>query len=296
MRKRTTINSELSFRGVGLHTGRFCRVLLSPAAAGTGLVFGNLGRPVFLASVDNVCATNLCTVLGDSPDNKIMTVEHLLAALFGLGVDDLMVVVEGGEIPILDGSAMPFVEKIRACGLKQLPAACQTYGVCQPLRYQQGNSCIELTPADSLSFDCRISFDNAVIGTQEVSFRYGQDDFALVAQARTFCRLVDVSAMRGQGLARGGSLHNAVVVSDTEIINPEGLRGEREFAYHKLLDFCGDLALLGRAVTGKFVLSQPGHDVNTAFVRQLHRDAALHLHRLDQFSLPYCPVVAAVRV
>ena len=293
MNKRTTINSELSFSGIGLHTGRHCRVVLSPVVAGTGIVLRNMDRPVLRASVDNVLATNLCTVLGDSPVNKIMTVEHLLAALFGLGIDDLMITVEGGEIPILDGSALPFVEKLRACGLRQLPMMREHYGVRQPLRYQQGNSYIELAPADSLSFHCRISFDNAVIGTQEVSFRYGQDDFAGISQARTFCRLTDVASMRSKGLARGGSLHNAVVVNDTEIINPEGLRVEREFARHKLLDFFGDLALLGRCVIGKFTLSQPGHDVNTAFVRQLHRDATLHLCALGQPSLPYYPVAVA---
>ena len=293
MNKRTTINSELTFSGVGLHTGQQCRVVLCPAPAGTGIVLRNSQCPALLASVDNVLATNLCTVLGDAPDNKIMTVEHLLAALFGLGIDDLMIAVEGGEIPILDGSALPFVDKIRACGLRQLPAVRQHYGVRQPLRYQQGNSCIELTPADSLSFHCQISFDNPVIGTQEVSFRYGHDDFSTLSQARTFCRLTDVATMRSKGLARGGSLHNAVVVSDSEIINPEGLRIEREFARHKLLDFFGDLALLGRCVIGKFTLCQPGHDVNTAFVKQLHRNASLHLCELDHFRMPYYSVAAA---
>ncbi len=296
MSKQTTINSEISFSGTGLHTGQQCRVVLSPAAAHTGIVLRNMdhpNQPIFRASVEHVLSTNLCTVLGDSSDNKIITVEHLLAALFGLGIDNLLIAVEGGEIPILDGSALPFVDKIRACGIRQLPDMRKCYGVQQPLCYQQGNSCIELTPAENLSFHCRISFDNAVIGTQEVSFRYGRDDFMDICQARTFCCLTDVAAMRSRGLARGGSLRNAVVVNEREIINPEGLRIECEFARHKLLDFLGDLSLLGFYVTGKFTLSQPGHDVNTAFVHQLYRNTTCHLYELDQPSLFYYPVAAA---
>ena len=298
MSKQATINSEISFSGTGLHTGQPCRVVLSPAAAHTGIVLRNMhhpNQPIFRASVEHVLSTHLCTVLGDAADNKIMTVEHLLAALFGLGIDNLLIAVEGGEIPILDGSALPFVDKIRACGLRPLPDLRKSYEVRQPLFYQQGNSCIELTPAESLSFHCRISFDNAVIGTQEVSFRYGQDDFTDICQARTFCRLTEVAAMRRRGLARGGSLQNAVVVNEHQIINPEGLRIEHEFARHKLLDFLGDLSLLGLAVTGKFTLSQPGHDVNTAFVQQLSRNLTCHLHERDQPSLLYYPV-AAVQV
>lgn len=299
MSKQTTINSEVSFSGIGLHTGQRCRVTLSPAAAHTGIVLRNLDhphQPLLRASVEHVLATNLCTVLGDSADNKIMTVEHLLAALYGLGIDNLLIAVENGEIPILDGSALPFVDKIRACGIRPLPEVRKCYGVRQPLRYQQGYSSIELTPAERPSFHCRISFDDAVIGTQEVSFRYGQDDFMDICRARTFCRITDVAAMRSRGLARGGSLQNAVVVNEREIINPEGLRIEREFARHKLLDFLGDLSLLGTPVTGKFTLSQPGHDVNTAFVQQLYRNIALHLYELAQPSLPYYPAVAAIQV
>ena len=295
MNKHTTINSELSFSGTGLHTGQQCRVVLSPAASPTGIVLHNLDRadqPIFRASIEHVLSTTLCTVLGTSADNKIMTVEHLLAALYGLGIDNLLIAVEGGEIPILDGSALPFVDKIRACGLRQLPDTRPRYGVRQPLLYRQGNSSIELTPADSLSFHCRISFDNAVIGTQEVDYCYGQHDFMDICQARTFCRLADVAVMRSKGLARGGSLHNAVVVNDSEVINPEGLRIEREFARHKLLDFMGDLSLLGLPITGKFTLSQPGHDVNTAFVQQLYRNMPSHLYALNQPSPPYYQVAA----
>ncbi len=295
MTKQTTINGEISFSGMGLHTGQQCHVVLSPASAHTGIVLRNLDRPdqpTFRADVEHVLSTNLCTALGGSAGNEIMTVEHLLAALFGLGIDNLLIEVGGGEIPILDGSALPFVDKIHACGLRALPEARKGYGVRRPLRYQQGNSSIELAPAESLSFHCRISFDNAVIGTQEVSFRYGLDDFMDICQARTFCRLTDVAAMRSRGLARGGSLQNAVVVNECEIINPEGLRVEREFARHKLLDFLGDLSLLGIFVTGEFTLSQPGHDVNTAFVQQLYRNTTSHLHELPQTSLPYYPVAA----
>ena len=291
--KQTTINSEISFSGTGLHTGRSCRVVLSPASAHTGIVLRNLdcANPrSFRAGPEHVRATSLCTVLGDAADNSIMTVEHLLAGLFGLGIDNLLLAVDGGEIPVLDGSALPFVEKIRACGVRQLSEPRKHYGVQQALLYQQGNSRIELTPADSLSFHCRISFDNAVIGTQEVSFCYGQDDFMDICQARTFCRLADVAAMRSRGFAKGGSLQNALVVNDNEIVNPEGLRIEREFARHKLLDFLGDLSLLGRVVLGKFTLTQPGHEVNTGFVQRLCRDAATHLYELEQPSLPYYPV------
>ena len=293
MNKQTTIDSEISFSGAGLHTGRDCRVVLSPAAAGTGIVLRDMDcaeRMAFRVSPDYVCATNLCTVLGVGTHSKIMTVEHLLAALFGLAIDNLLIMVEGGEIPILDGSALPFVEKIRACGIRQLAGARKYYGVRQSLAVRRGQSVIELSPASSLSFHCQISFANAVIGTQEVSFRYGQDDFMSICQARTFCRLTDVAAMRSKGLARGGSLQNAIVVNEREVINPEGLRIEREFVRHKLLDFFGDLSLLGRSVLGKFTLVQPGHDINTAFVQQLFDAAESYLYELDQPSLPYYPV------
>lgn len=290
MHKQTTINDELSFSGIGLHTGHRCRVVLSPAAAHTGIVLQNMDlatQPTFPANSDNLYATNLCTALGVSADNRILTVEHLLAALFGLGIDNLLIAVEGSEIPILDGSALPFVEKLLACGLRHLSAERKLYGVKRALNYRQGNSCIELTPADSLSFHCRIRFDNAVIGEQEVTFRHGQDDFTSICQARTFCRLADVAAMRSKGLARGGSLHNAVVVGDDKVINPEGLRVENEFARHKLLDFLGDLSLLTLPLTGQFTLVQPGHEVNTAFVKRLLRDAATHLYEHDTANLPY---------
>jgi len=280
---RRTLKAAIDCMGVGLHSGANVRLRLVPAAAGTGIVFRRTDLGVDVpARYDMVSDTTLCTVLSlpGRPETRIGTVEHLMAALAASQVDDLLVEVSGPEVPVLDGSAAPFLFLIESAGVVEHGGARETIEILQPVRVERGEAFAELRPnhgphETGMELSLAIDFAAAAIGRQAYTMHLTPEAFAAnLARARTFTQAAEVEALRAAGLARGGSLANAVVVDGAAILNPEGLRFEDEFVRHKMLDVIGDLALAGAAIAGRFVGSRTGHALNNQLLRALFADAA----------------------
>ena len=274
-----TLKSSIDCVGTGLHSGRRTRLVLHPAPSGTGIVFrrSDLGRDI-PARFDHVVDTRLCTVLGlpDDPAARIGTVEHVLAALAGAGVHNAVLEVDGPEVPILDGSAEDFLFLIDCAGLVEQDERADCIEVCRRVRVTDGDAFAELRPAAfGLDLALSIAFDAAAIGRQALTLRLSPESFRTeLARARTFTLLREVEAMRAAGLARGGSLDNAVVVDGARVLNPAGLRMADEFVRHKLLDVVGDLALAGAPLRGRFVAHRSGHALNNRLLHALFADSA----------------------
>jgi len=274
-----TLSSKVVFTGKGLHSGRVVRLEVLPAPAHSGIVFRRVDteQPVsILAHIDNVSSTQLSTTIGQGA-HQIGTIEHLMAAFYGMGIDNAIVNVDAPELPILDGSSRMFVNEFLRVGLRRYPVQKRLLIVKKRFEYRDGDKVIKIEPAKSLRFRCAIDFSGSVIGQQSIDFAYSPDSFLTVADARTFCHLREVNAMRQAGLALGGSLENAVVVGDEGVINEEGLRGDNEFVRHKLLDCIGDLALLGAPLVGLVSVTKPGHALHVSFMRELEKVKHQHL-------------------
>lgn len=274
MEYQTTLRSTVTLKGVGLHSGQPAVLRILPAPAHSGIRFCRTdleGSPEIQAHYEQVSNTQLATTLGRGPAT-ISTVEHLLAALSGLGVDNALLEVDGPEVPILDGSAGPFCLAILQVGL-------ETQDKFRPelvlkrkveVKVNEKWACIE--PCDRLEIYCTIDWDHPSIGFQEFKYLEGETPFGDLAGARTFGFLRDVEALKRMGLARGGSLDNAVVLDETSVLNPGGLRFPNEFARHKVLDALGDFKLAGVAMRGKVRLHRAGHDLHAQLLHEIFKD------------------------
>ena len=250
---------------------------MKPAAAGTGIVFErtdlNNGGRRFPARFDMVSDTFLCTVLRNASGATLSTVEHVMAALAGCGVDNALIEVDGPELPIMDGSSKAFVSLIERAGVETLAAPRRRIRVLRAVEVREGESVARIAPSESRSFRCEIVFDNPRISRQSALFDLDRETFESdVARARTFGLMEEVESLRARGLALGGSLDNAVVVSGDKVLNEDGLRYENEFARHKVLDAIGDLALAGAPVLGAFEGYRSGHALNNRLLRALFAD------------------------
>ena len=274
-----TLKAPIDCVGTGLHSGQHVRLELQPAPPGTGLLFrrADLGRDI-PARFDHVLDTRLCTVLGlpDDPAVRVGTVEHVLAALAGAGIHNAVVQVDGPEVPILDGSAESFLFLIDCAGVVEQSELVNAIEVMRPVRVADGDAFAELRPAAfGLDMALSIDFDAAAIGRQALTLRLTPESFrAELARARTFTLAGEVERLRAVGLARGGSLDNAVVVDGARVLNPGGLRMADEFVRHKLLDAVGDMALAGAPLRARFVAHRSGHALNNRLLRALFADAA----------------------
>ncbi len=272
-----TVAKRVSCTGVGLHSGKPATLTLAPASADSGITFVRMDLGVEIpAKNDLVVDTMLSTsvALGSA---RVSTVEHVLAALSGMGIDNCRVEVDGPEIPIVDGSAAPFVCLLQEAGVQQLRAGRRYLVVDQAVEIRDGDKLARLEPADGFVVDFTADFDHPLVTNQ--SFRVLLSDRAFereVARARTFCFRRDIERMQAAGLAKGGSLDNAIVIDEFSILNPEGLRFPDEFARHKVLDAIGDLALLGMPVVGALTAVKSGHALNQALVRKVLADPACH--------------------
>ena len=276
-----TLKSPIGCVGIGLHSGLQCRLTLRPAEPGTGLVFRrtDLSPPLDIpARCDHVADTRLCTVLArpDAPHHRVGTVEHLLAALAAAGVDNAVLEVDGPEVPILDGSAASFLFLIDCAGLARQDAPAAEIEVLRPVRVQEGAAFAELRPgASGLDLAVSIAFEAAAIGRQSLRLRLSPQAFrGQLARARTFALAGDVDRLRQAGLARGGSLQNAIVVDGHRVLNPGGLHMPDEFVRHKMLDVVGDLALAGAPLRGRFIGHCSGHTLNNRLLRALFEERA----------------------
>jgi UDP-3-O-[3-hydroxymyristoyl] N-acetylglucosamine deacetylase len=274
-----TLKSRIPCVGVGVHSGRRVSVTLLPALAGHGIVFRRIDlRRDIPATFDRVVDTKLCTTIGEG-SARVSTIEHLMAALAGAGVDNALVELDGPEVPIMDGSAAPFSFLLECAGIVSLNTPRRVIEIRRPVRVTEGKAWAELRPfADplarypipTLDLEVSIDFPDAAIGRQTRTMRLTPENFReAIAPARTFARASEIDLMREQGLAKGGSLDNAVVVDGGKVLNPGGLRMKDEFAAHKLLDSVGDLALVGAALHGRYVANRPGHAINNKLVRAL---------------------------
>lgn len=270
---QTTLKSRVSLTGIGVHSGKPVSIHFAPADADTGVVFQVAGQE-FRAIVSEVGATDLCTLLGDPTGVHIATIEHLMAALFGLGIDNLIIEVDGAEVPILDGSSAQFVEAIDLAGIETLAVKRRYIRVVKPVRIESGASWAEFRPYGGTRFEVEIDFESPAIGRQSFASDINDDIFRReISRARTFGFMKDVERLWAAGYALGSSLENSVVIGDdNHIINMEGLRFSNEFVRHKTLDAMGDLALAGARFIGCFRSYRGGHRLNAAALRRLLSD------------------------
>lgn len=267
-----TIKHQIDFSGIGLHIGKRVNLTLKPAPPNTGLVFRRTDLPASpptRAILANVSDGKLATTVGNN-GSGVNTVEHLLGALAGLGIDNVFIEIDAPEVPILDGSAGPFVHILKSARLKFQHAAKKFVVIKQPIVVQCEDKYLEAYPADRLIIDCTIDFDHPVIGRQSLRWDFGYKNFVRdICCARTFCVRKDIEMLLANGFAKGGSLDNAVVVDRDGIMNKGGLRFPDEFVRHKILDLIGDLSLLGHPIIGHIRAYKPGHLLNHAFLRKV---------------------------
>jgi UDP-3-O-[3-hydroxymyristoyl] N-acetylglucosamine deacetylase len=262
-----TLKSSIQCTGIGVHTNQRVAITLRPGAPNSGIVFRRMLSGVAIGEVKaihaNVVDTKLCTVLGLGADQRIGTVEHLLAAFAGLAVDNAIVEIEGDEVPVMDGSAAPFVFLIECAGLVPQAAPRRAIQVLKTIAIDDGDRHISIGPAAQFSIDCRISYAHPMISSQRVRFVQSPGTFkAELSRARTFCLEEDVARMREAGLAKGGSLDNAVVIGRSRVLNDDGLRYENECVRHKALDCLGDFYLAGAPMIGAIESVRAGHQLN----------------------------------
>jgi UDP-3-O-[3-hydroxymyristoyl] N-acetylglucosamine deacetylase len=273
-----TLKVAIHCVGVGLHSGRPVKLTLHPAAPNTGIVFRRTDLGIDIpARFDAVVDTRLCTVLAapEAPEARVGTVEHVSAALVACGIDNAVVAVNGPEIPVLDGSAAPFVFLIDCAGIVEQAEPRRIIEVLRTVRVTDGESFVEIRPASvgGMELAVTIAFDAAAIGRQALSLRMGETAFRQdLAHARTFALATDIAGLQAAGLAQGGSLANAVVVDGARVLNPGGLRMTDEFVRHKMLDVVGDMALAGAQLRARVVAHRPGHSLNNRVLRALFAD------------------------
>lgn len=278
MDHQTTLKRRVSLRGVGVHSGKPVTIYLDPADADTGIVFqridaGAKGRMIN-ALTSEVRDTDLATVLGRAGGDQVATTEHLMAALSGMGIDNVHIEIDGTEVPIMDGSSLPFVDAFQEAGIEILPENRRYIRILKPFRIDMGSSWAEFRPHDGTRFDIEIDFPTPVIGRQSLSIELDPETFIReVARARTFGFMKDVEWLWAAGFALGSTLENSVVIGeDDRVINAEGLRYPNEFVRHKMLDAIGDLALAGSRFIGCFRSYRGGHRLNAAALRHLLAD------------------------
>jgi UDP-3-O-[3-hydroxymyristoyl] N-acetylglucosamine deacetylase len=278
---QVTLNASAVISGIGVHSGDSVKMVLHPAEADHGIVFLRTNLPTGIdrlidARHVNVSATELCTVVGNRESGGVATIEHLMAALAGMGIDNVLVEIDGPELPIVDGSAAPFVEAIDSVGVAISDAPRRFVRVKRAVRVENGRSFAELSPNEGgLRLDVEIDFPQQVIGRQRWVHELGPDAFRRdIARARTFGFMSDVERLWKAGFALGASLDNTVAVGDDSVINPEGLRYGDEFVRHKLLDAVGDLALAGYPLLGSYRSYCGGHRLNFAVLEALFADRA----------------------
>ena len=258
-----TIKSSIKFEGIGLHSGKNVKVTLLPAEPNSGIIFkrvdlktNNIVHPNFI----NVTNTSLNTTISNDFGVKVSTIEHLMGALFGLGIDNLLVEIDNEEVPILDGSAKEFVSKIIDIGITSSDAPIKIIKIKNKVEFKDGQRFISIEPSKlSLNIDYELQYTNPLIGIQRNEIKVYENDLSNVYDSRTFCLYEDIEIIKKKGLAKGGSLNNAIVVNNEEILNKDGLRNDKEFVNHKILDCMGDLYTCGYRLLGNIKCIQGGH-------------------------------------
>ncbi len=271
-----TIKNNISFSGIALHSGLDVNVCIKPASPNNGIVFkrvdlksNNFVYPNFM----NVTNTFLNTTIENEFGVKVSTIEHLMCALFGMSIDNAIIEIDNEEVPILDGSAKIFIEKIISGGIEISESPIKIIKINKEVNYSDGERYINIKPSTlSLDIDFELKYKNPIIGNQRNRFKIYEDDLSDVYNSRTFCLYEDIEIIKKNGLAKGGSLENAIVVKNKEILNSEGLRNKKEFVNHKILDCIGDLYTSGYRILGSVKCSQGGHHLTNQLLRKLFQN------------------------
>jgi len=271
-----TVKAQVTFEGIGLHTGINSKITIKPSSPNSGIIFRRTDlkkNNIVYPNIFNVSNAVLCTTISNEHNVKISTIEHLMAALYGLGIDNAEIDINAQEVPILDGSAKIFVDKILEVGIKDSDVPIKIIKIEKKIETIDKNKSILIEPSKiSLEIDFEISFKNKFINNQRNSINVYQDDLSKIYESRTFCLYEDVENLKKAGFAKGGSLDNAIVVSDKDILNESGLRNKLEFVNHKILDCMGDLYLSGYKIIAKISCSQGGHYLTNQLLRKVFSD------------------------
>ena len=268
-----TVKHSISFSGIALHSGHSVNVCIKPAKPDFGIVFQRVdlkSNNIVYPNFNNVTNTSLNTTVENEFGAKVSTIEHLMGALFGLGVDNALIEIDNEEVPILDGSAKIFIEKIISSGFEQSTAPIKVIKINKDVSYSEGERFISIKPSTlSLNIDFELKYKNPIIGNQRNKVKVYEDNLEDIYNSRTFCLFEDIEIIKKNGLARGGSLENAIVVKDKEILNLDGLRNDREFVNHKILDCIGDLYTTGYRIVANIICSQGGHYLTNQLLRKV---------------------------
>ena len=287
-----TIKNNVSFNGVALHSGLDVNICIKPAEPNFGIVFkrvdfkeNNLVYPNFM----NVTNTSLNTTIENEFGVKVSTIEHSMGALFGLGIDNALIEIDNEEVPILDGSAKDFIEKIISSGLVVSESPIKIIEINKEIKFTNGERFISIEPSTlSLDIDFELKYKNPIIGNQKNKVKVFEDDLNDVYNSRTFCLFEDIELIKKNGLAKGGSLQNAIVVKDDEVLNPEGLRNDKEFVNHKILDCIGDLYTSGYRIIAKIKCSQGGHYLTNQLLRKVFENKVnFSILEIKEKNLPH---------
>ena len=286
-----TINKDITFKGVGLHCGLTATMTIKPAEPNSGIIFKRIDlkeNNTIIPNIFNVSSAVFCTTISNEYGVSISTIEHLMAALYGLGIDNALIEIDNQEVPILDGSAKLFVEAISQTGIKSSNAPIKIVKIEKKIEINDGNKTISIEPSKiSLDIDFELKYKNETIGTQRNLIKVFESDLTDIYNSRTFCLFEDIEKLKEMGLAKGGSLDNAVVVKNNEVLNRSGLRNEKEFVNHKILDCMGDLYLTGYKVIGKIICSQGGHKLTNQLLRKVFQnDENFSLIEITEKHLP----------
>ena len=268
-----TVKHSISFSGIALHSGHSVNVCIKPAKPDFGIVFQRVdlkSNNIVYPNFNNVTNTSLNTTVENEFGAKVSTIEHLMGALFGLGVDNALIEIDNEEVPILDGSAKIFIEKIISSGFELSTAPIKVIKINKDVSYSEGERFISIKPSTlSLNIDFELKYKNPIIGNQRNKVKVYEDNLEDIYNSRTFCLFEDIEIIKKKGLARGGSLENAIVVKDKEILNLDGLRNDREFVNHKILDCIGDLYTTGYRIVANIICSQGGHYLTNQLLRKV---------------------------
>ena len=271
-----TINKKISISGTGLHSGRNVNLNILPSKENTGIVFlrSDLNKDnLIIPNFNNVSDTTLCTTIQNRSGIKVSTIEHLMAAFYGLGIDNALVELDAQEVPILDGSAKQWVEVILQSGIRNLNAPIKIIKINKNVKVDLEDKFIEIKKSKvSLDIDFEIKYPGCIIGNQRNKLNILNDDLSNIYESRTFCKFEDIDNLKRSGFAKGGSLDNAIVVKQNEILNKDGLRNDKEFVNHKILDFMGDLYLSGYKIIGSILCSQGGHSLTHKLLCKIFED------------------------
>ena len=277
-----TLKNSLNFSGIGLHSGKISNICLRPSEPNTGIVFKRVDlkiNNIIYPNFSNVSSTFLNTTISNEFGVKVSTIEHLMGALYGLGVDNVLIEIDNDEVPILDGSAKEFIEKIITIGLRKSEAPIKIIKINKKVIFKEKERFISIEPSKlSLDIDFELKYKNSVIGNQKNKVNIYEDDLNDIFNSRTFCLFEDIENIKKKGFAQGGSLDNAVVVKDDKVLNNHGLRNKLEFVNHKILDCLGDLYTSGYRIIASVTCSQGGHYLTNQLLKKVFENK-------DNFSI-----------